>query len=360
MKHVYFGLVLMLLTCLGFTHDLQVSWHGPPTAVKRAQDPQAPFPYQSKDVTFLNSYDNVNLAGTLTSPKREGRFPAVVLLTGSGPQNRDEELSGHKPFAVLSDYLSRQDIVVLRYDDRGVGESGGQFDNSTIGDFSKDALAALAFLKKQNQVDPHKIGIIGHSEGGLIATLLSGQQVPDLSFIISLAGPAISINNLMVDQLYAIGRASGMSAGELSAARKINERNFSVVKSTLNTREAYEAILDNMKFLSGAKGSSDILAMVSPAYRYFMRIEPERYVKEIKVPVFAAFGSLDVQVPATANLESLYRLLPQNPKSVLKEYEGLNHLFQQAETGLMDEYATIDETFNERVMHDMATWVLKL
>ncbi|MBE8719872.1 alpha/beta hydrolase family protein [Sphingobacterium pedocola] len=346
MKQFYVIFFLVIHSCLGYGEPVQYL--------------SASQPYDTLEVVFTNVYDDVQLAGTLSFPKRAGRYPAVILLTGSGAQNRDEEISGHKPFKVITDYLTQRGIVVLRYDDRGVGKSTGQFDNSTIGDFSKDALAALAFLKKQNQVDARKIGFIGHSEGGLIAALLAGQNMRDLSFIMSLAGPAISIDQLMVDQLYAIGKTSGMSEPALEAARRINEKNFAIVKGDLNNREAYKGLMENMKMVPGFTEHADLLAMVSPAYRYFLRIEPEKYLKKITIPVFAAFGSLDVQVPSTRNLESLHRLLPRNPKSVLKEYEGLNHLFQQAQTGRVAEYAEIKETFNERVLSDMADWITNL
>ncbi|TJZ60564.1 alpha/beta fold hydrolase [Sphingobacterium olei] len=346
MKQFYLVFFLVVYSCLGYA--------------KSVHDPSVPHSYDTLEVVFTNTYDDVQLAGTLSFPKQRGSFPAVILLTGSGAQNRDEEILGHKPFKVIADYLTQRGIVVLRYDDRGVGRSTGQFDNSTIGDFSKDALAALSFLKKQAQVDVHKIGFIGHSEGGLIAALLAGQNVLDLSFIVSLAGPAVSIDQLMVDQLYAIGKAAGMSEPALEAARKINEKNFAIVKSDLGNQEAYQGLMENMKMVPGFVENPDLLAMVSPAYRYFLRIEPEKYLKKIRIPVFAAFGSLDVQVPSTRNLESLHRLLPKNPKSVLKEYEGLNHLFQQAKTGQVTEYAQIKETFNERVLRDMADWITNL
>lgn len=330
-------------------------------AFNRPQQPIPPYSYDTLDVEFKNDYDKIKLAGTLTFPKKAGRYPAVVLLTGSGPQNRNEALFGHEPFKVLADYLTKQGIVVLRYDDRGVGKSTGSFETSTIENFSKDAIAALAFLKKQKQVDGRRIGIIGHSEGGLIAHLLAGQRVPDLSFIVSLAGPAIAINDLMVAQLYAIGKASGMSDFNLEVAKQINIKNFEVVKGNLDTRTAYEALMKNLGITSenkqNAQMRTELMTMLAPAYRYFLRIEPEKYIRQINIPVFAAFGSLDVQVPADINLKSLFDLLPTNRKNTLKEYEGLNHLFQQAKTGRVDEYVDIEETMNLQVLQDIAIWI---
>jgi len=331
-------------------------------ALKRSQVVLPPYSYDTTAVRIKNTFDNIELAGTLTYPTKKGKYPAVLLLTGSGPQNRDEELFGHQPFRVLADYLTRNGIVVLRVDDRGVAESGGDFGTSTIENFSKDAISAFNYLKKQPQVNTNKVGIIGHSEGGLIATLLAGQHLPGLSFVVSLAGPTFSIDKMMVAQLYTIGKASGMSDAALAQAVKINEKNFAIVKSNLSTEDAYQQLLENMASVqinpqSNKQMERELLTMLAPAYRYFMRIEPEPFIRKINIPVFAAFGSLDVQVPANQNLKSIHDLLPPNAKSVLKEYNGMNHLFQKANTGLVDEYAEIEETMNPQVMKDIATWI---
>lgn len=332
--------------------------------VNRYQTPHPPYAYDTLDVTINNSYSQIKLAGTVTKPKGKGKYPAVVLLSGSGAQDRDETLFGHKPFKVLADYLSRNGIVVLRYDDRGVGKSEGSFDQSTIEDFSKDAISAFDFLKQQDYVDIHKVGIIGHSEGGLIATLLAAQGVPNLSFIVSLAGPSIPIDELLVEQLYSLGKAEGMSEAQLAQAREINRKNFAVVKSNLKTEEAYQKLLENMniadKVDANAALRKEVLAMLAPAYRYFVRINPQHFIKDIHIPVFGAFGTLDLQVPSTLNLKGYYDLLPKNTKTVLKEYEGLNHLFQRAKTGKVSEYAQLEETFHEKVMEDIVRWIKEL
>ena len=330
----------------------------------RSQVVNPPYLYDTTDVKIINKYDNVELAGTLTYPKKKGKYPAVLLLTGSGPQNRDEEIFGHQPFKVLADYLTKNGIVVLRVDDRGIGQSSGNFANSTIENFSKDAISAFDYLKKQPQVDKNKVGMIGHSEGGLIAELLAGQRLPDLSFIVLLAGPSFSIDKLMVEQLYAIGKAEGLSEESLARAKVINERNFEIVKGKLDTEEAYKQLQANM--FREAVGNDnkqldrELMAMLHPSYRYFMRIEPERYLTSIQIPVFAAFGSLDVQVPADPNMKSLEELLPKNAKHVIVNYPGLNHLFQTAKTGKVAEYAEIPETFNLKVMSDISTWINSL
>ncbi|MEJ5088764.1 prolyl oligopeptidase family serine peptidase [Sphingobacterium faecium] len=328
--------------------------------ISRSQRIVPPYNYDTVDVNFRNKYDDVLLSGTLTSPKQKGKFAAVVLVTGSGPQDRNETLMGHEPFRILSDFLTKNNIVVLRYDDRGVGLSQGSFINGTIENFSKDAMAAIEFLKKRPNVDPNKIGIIGHSEGGLIAELLAGQKLPSLSFIVSLAGPAIPIDSLMVSQLYRIGKVAGMNDLALAHAQEINRKNFEIVKSNKPHKEAMAMILDNMKIDPAQLNSASKLeleTLLLPSYRYFMRIDPIPFIKKITIPVYAAFGSLDVQVPAEQNLNSLKSNLPTNPKTVLKEYEGLNHLFQKASTGAVSEYEHISETINNEVLLDLVKWI---
>ncbi|NGM72746.1 alpha/beta hydrolase family protein [Sphingobacterium sp. SGL-16] len=325
------------------------------------QTPKPPYSYDTLDVVFPNKYANIQLAGTLTFPKEKGKYPAVILLTGSGQQDRDETLFGHKPFKVLADYLTRNGIIVLRYDDRGAGKSEGSFEASTIDDFSKDAISALEFLKQQKNVDINKIGILGHSEGGLVANLLAGQGIPNVSFIVTLAAPTVPIRDLMIEQLYSVGKAEGMSEFQLEMAKEINKKNFDVVKSELNTDEAFSQLKKNMNIMEESSQNEairkEMLMMVTPAYRYFVRIDPTDFIKEIYIPVFGAFGTLDVQVPSTLNLRGYYDHLPRNSKTVLKEYDGMNHLFQKAKTGRVAEYAQIQETINEQVLKDIAFWI---
>ena len=332
--------------------------------IKRSQSIIPPYSYDTLEVNIPNNLGKVNLSGTITQPKGNGVHPAVILITGSGPQDRDETLFGHKPFKVLADYLTRHGIIVLRYDERGVGKSSGVYENATIEDFSKDAVTVFNYLKQQKNVDPNKIGIIGHSEGGLIANLLAGQGLPHLSFIVSLAGPTISIRDLMVEQLYTVGKAEGLSEIQLKAAREVNQRNFDIVKSNLNTDDAFEQLKKNMSMFVGSSSNTameqEMLMMLTPAYRYFLRIEPQSFIEKIHIPVFGAFGTLDVQVPSTLNLRGYYDNLPKNSKSVLKEYDGMNHLFQRAKTGKVAEYAHIEETMNEQVLKDIADWINSL
>ena len=330
-------------------------------APSRPQTPKAPYSYDTVEVTFKNAYDGTALAGTISKPKGKGPYPAVALVTGSGPQDRDETIENHKPFKVIADYLSKQGIVVLRYDDRGIGKSSGDFNSSTTGDFSKDALAALAFLKKQPQVDSSKIGIIGHSEGGLIAMLLAGQQVDDLSFIVSLAGPAIAMDSLMLLQAGLVGKSLGVEMSSTELARI--KRNYAIVASDLNDVDALKAIRENMKAVKGTNSPAfnlELASMLTPWYRYFMRINPIPFIQDISIPVFGAYGSHDIQVPMGVNMESLSDNLPANSRNSLKGYEGLNHLFQQSKTGSIAEYGELTESFNETVLADIVRWIKSL
>ncbi|GHE38135.1 alpha/beta hydrolase [Sphingobacterium griseoflavum] len=331
-----------------------------PAIQRRPQLPQPPYPYDTLDVSFGNGFDAVQLAGTLSFPKAHGKHPAVVLITGSGPQDRNETMEGHQPFKLIADYLTKKGVVVLRYDERGVGKSTGNYVQSTIGDFSRDALGALSFVKKQKQVDSSRVGIIGHSEGGLIAALLAGQRAENIDFIALLAPPAIPIDSLMLLQAYELGRIQGMNDKQLEQAKAINRRNFAIVKGQLSDQQAYTEIIANVSLILGhltASQEDEFKMMLLPSYRYFMRIDPVPFIEKIDVPVFAAFGTKDLQVPFAPNLESLTDHLPNRKDHFLKAYEGLNHLFQQAKTGSPQEYAEIEETFNEQVLHDLSDWI---
>lgn len=340
--------------------DLNLS-KGALKALNRPQEVKEPVAYKQQEVSFENALDKVKLSGTLTMPSEPGNYPAVVLLSGSGPQDRNSSMFGHEPFKVIADYLTIQGIMVLRYDDRGIGKSTGDFSKATTTDFGKDALAALEFLRKQGSVNGNKVGFIGHSEGGLIASILAGQGVSGLNFIVDLAGPALPMDSLMLLQNEAVMRAQGQ---ELSAKdRQLIKKNYAIAKGPLPADKAFEAIRKNMSTVPGSQSASfgdELAVLVTPWYRHFLKIDPTPFIKKIKIPVFAAFGGKDVQVPAAANMESLSDHLPKNPKNNINIYPKLNHQFQTAKTGSHLEYADLEESFNPQVMKDMAQWILAL
>ena len=289
--------------------------------VRRPQLPQPPFPYTTEEVTFRNETDSATLTGTLTYPVGydKKQKPAVVLMvTGSGQQNRDEELFGHKPFLVIADYLARHGIATLRYDDRATGESvGGNVKDATSEDFMRDAAVGLAFLRNKKAFG--RIGCLGHSEGGLIAFMLAAQRKTD--FIVSLAGPGVKGDTLLAAQLNRIMELSGQPA-----------------TMTVETYRQNPAVQQ-------------------PWLRWFVDHDPSADIRQIRCPVFALNGDHDCQVTSTLNLEAIRQLLRKSKKNRIKEYPELNHLFQHCTKGLVDEYGEIEETISPEVLEDIAEWI---
>jgi fermentation-respiration switch protein FrsA (DUF1100 family) len=331
-----------------------------PFVLQRPQEPHAPFPYTSTDVTITNARAGVQLAGTLTVPPGAGPFPAVVLVTGSGPQNRDEELLGHKPFLVIADYLSRNGIAVLRYDDRGVGKSTGVFSQATTMDFADDAEAAFTFLAARPEVDGKRTGIAGHSEGGLIAPIVASRN-PGVGFVVLLAGPGIRGDKLLLLQSAAIARTSGQTEAQVRSTVDLNAALYAIaMKDTAASvvlsegRKAMEQAIDaNTSFPQAdkdkARASIDqtLAPLASPWFRTFLRIDPAAYLGKLRIPVLALDGTKDLQVPADEDLAGIDAALKTagNTSYRLLRMEGLNHLFQHAVSGLPEEYGTITETF---------------
>lgn len=339
--------------------------------IPRPQTPEPPFPYKSEEVRFSNpEAGNISLAGTLTIPSGNSSFPAVILITGSGPQDRDETIFDHKPFLVISDYLTRRGIAVLRFDDRGTAESEGVFSTATTADFTTDAEAAVAYLKGRKEIDPARIGLIGHSEGGIIAPMVAAAD-PDIAFIVLLAAPGYRGAEILMMQNEALGLASGIPEDQLQELQKIN-------------REAYQRIItgghdleikqDLTKLLMTAlrddlpeedkknQAEAQIDKLLSPWMQYFLRNDPADYLKKVQCPVLALNGEKDLQVPARQNLDAIEKTLLEagNARVTVISYEGLNHLFQEAETGLPVEYGQIEMTFSPEVLEDISEWILKV
>lgn len=355
----------------GLTADLDLSREELAAPVtKRKQDPVKPYPYESEDVTFNNGPD-VRLAGTLTLPGKSGKYPAVILISGSGPQNRDEELMGHKPFLVLSDYLTRQGIAVLRYDDRGTAASTGNFRNATTADLATDAEAALAYLKTRKEIDATKIGLCGHSEGGIIAPLVASRST-DVAFIVMMAGTGMPGLELLPLQSALIAKASGASETDLQRSEKINKKLFGLVASTPNEEElrtrlnAYlTEVIDEMPSMDKPKELSDaefismlVNQIANPWMMYFLNYDPIPALKKVTCPVLAVNGTLDLQVPYKENLGPIRKALKKNKAVTIVEFPGMNHLFQECTTGAPSEYAQIEETLSEKMLKVLGDWVI--
>jgi pimeloyl-ACP methyl ester carboxylesterase len=327
----------------------------------RPQDPAKPYPYREEDVSFENSTAGIRLAGTLTIPPGKGTFPAVVLVAGSGAHDRDEALMGHRPFLVLSDYLTRRGIAVLRYDKRGVGESGGTYATATTADFADDAEAGLAYLEKRSEIDPHKIGLIGHSEGGMIAPLLAARN-SSVAFIVMMAGPGIPGDELLVEQTLLIAEANGQTHETAEKAAGEERIILSLVKD-----ETDSAVLEKRlrEQLTGQVPEAQIGAAIkstsSPWFRYFISYDPAATLRKVKCPVLAVIGSKDLQVPPEQNIPAIRKALQDagNQKFEVDELPGLNHLFQTAKTGSPAEYAQIEETISPVALEKIAAWVAK-
>lgn len=340
----------------------------------RPQEPKQPYPYYSEEVKFNNVKANLSLAGTLTLPSKEGNFPVVILISGSGAQNRDEELLGHKPFLVLSDYLTRNGIAVLRYDDRGTAQSEGDFKSATSADFATDAAAAVQYLLTRKEINKKQIGLIGHSEGGLIAPMLAAKS-KDVAFIVLLAGPGIPGDQLLLLQQILIGKASGVSNVDLVKASLVNKKAFNIVVKSKNldtlksdlTQYIQQAIKEDT---SGKKpegmSEADYIKMqvdqlASPWMQFFMQYNPAINLEKVRCPVLAINGAKDLQVPPEINLAAIKKALEKggNHHFIIKELPDLNHLFQECKTGSPSEYATIEQTISPIALKEISDWILQ-
>jgi fermentation-respiration switch protein FrsA (DUF1100 family) len=329
--------------------------------LRRPQNPTKPYPYHDEDVSYENKVQNVTLAATLTIPSGKGPFPAVVLITGSGPQDRDESLLGHKPFLVLSDYLTRHGIAVLRADDRGTAKSTGDFSTATTADFATDTEAGIAYLKTRAEVNPHKIGLIGHSEGGIIAPMIAARN-SDVAFIVMMAGSGVPGDEILVAQVQAIAESSGKTHEE---ALKIAARQREILALVKSEKDPAVLEKELKQKLAGdgleAQAGIEIKAFTSPWFRYFMTYDPASALRKVTCPVLAINGEKDVQVPPKQNLPAIRKALEQggNKHFEVEELPRLNHLFQTAKTGSPAEYASIEETISPVALEKMSSWILQ-
>lgn len=335
----------------------------------RPQEPKEPFPYKVQEVRFKNAFSNIELAGTLTIPKGLGTFPAVVLVSGSGPQNRNEELLNHKPFLVLADYLTRNGIAVLRYDDRGIGGSGGKFEGATTSDFAYDAQSAYMYLKSLKKINKNKIGIIGHSEGGMVAPMVAAAD-SSVKFIILLAGPGIPIDQLMLKQTEVNARFSGIKEEEIAISLELNKKFYDILLNEDNNDSAKvkieQIVADHVNSMPSDIAEQIVQelpqitsTMLSPWFRYFINFNPEHYLKQINCPVLAINGNKDCQVSAVENLAGIRKSVKETNNKNVYTYimPDLNHLMQHCDTGYFNEYIKIEETFSEEVMKIIADWI---
>jgi hypothetical protein len=344
----------------------------------RPQDPQPPFPYTTQDVTYHNANDSTRFAGTLTLPPGDGPFPAAVLITGSGAQNRDEAIMGHRPFLVIADHLTRHGIAVLRADDRGVGGSSGNTMTATIADNAGDVAAAVALLRTHPKVDAARIGLIGHSEGGWVAPVVATRP-GEVAFVVMLAGPAVSGEEILYAQTRAISQAGGVPPAFIDGSEAVARKLYAIVKAEPDSARALRTMIASTDSVLrtlppaqraaldsawGEPGRAEQLEQslsitVTPWFRYLLTYEPSAALAALRVPVLALYGERDLQVPPAQSVPVLERLWAAHPDATIHVFPRLNHLFQQAETGLLAEYATIEETFAPAALDMMTAWILE-
>lgn len=341
---------------------------GAPPAPRRPQEPQGALPYDAEEVT-IDAGGAVRLAGTLTLP-REGRpHPAVLLVSGSGPQNRDEEVFGHRPFLVLADHLTRRGFAVLRVDDRGVGGSTGAFAGATSDDFARDATACVAWLRARDGVDRHRVGLIGHSEGGLIAPMVAARD-STVAFVVLLAGPAVGGEAILLDQNARLRLAAGADSGSIEPLLARQRRLFAEIARPDTTDLAGRIrplIRDALETLPAADRAritdldplieTQTRQMGSPWMRFFLRYDPRPALEQLRCPVLALFGERDLQVAPALNLEPMRHALRDCPDADVVALPGLNHLLQRATTGLPSEYPAIETTIDPAALERIDTWL---
>jgi hypothetical protein len=343
--------------------------------LNRPQEPKAPFKYASEDIYFTNyKADSIKLAGTLTLPKSKENPVVAILISGSGPQNRNEELKGHKPFLVIADYLTNNGIAVLRYDDRGTAESEGDFKTATSFDFATDVEAAIDYLKTRTDINTAKIGLIGHSEGALIAPMVATNPENEVAFIVSLSGPGVNGAKILETQSRRAGELAGVPEAVLNENEKLAHMIYSIILSETDEAVIKSKITNSLNdyktknplsilapYITDTMIEQQLGVLKNKWLLSFIRTEPKDFLQKTTCPVLALNGSKDFQVLPKINLEGIKKGLEiaTNEDVTIMELEGLNHLFQTAETGSMQEYSTIEETFSPTVLEIIKDWILE-
>lgn len=334
--------------------------------LRRPQNPVKPYSYSEAEITFSNTNAKISLAGTLTLPHGTGPFPAALLIAGSGPQDRDESIAGHKPFWVLADYLTRRGIAVLRYDKRGVGKSGGDVSQATTEDYASDAEAAVEYLKARKEIDAKRIGLIGHSEGGLIAPLVAARK-SEIAWIVLLSAPGLTGEDTLLLQSQWIARSGGMGETSVQQSIDFDKKAYEIVRTEKDNTALEKKLTDLVQSTNAASSiSAETLRaqfemMSSPWFRYFLSYDPMPALEKVQCPVLALGGEKDLQVPPAEHMPAIGDALKQGEN---KDFEGivipgLNHLFQHAQTGAPREYGAIEETMAPEALTAISNWILK-
>lgn len=330
------------------------------TEVRRPQTPSPPYPYDTTGVRFRNEADDVTLAGTLTVPEGEGPHPAVVLVSGSGPQTRNSEVFGHALFHVVADYLTRQGIAVLRYDERGVGASTGTYESATTEDLARDVEAAVEALAVRHEIDAHQIGLYGHSEGGAIAPMVATRS-DRVAFLVLLAPPGVPGRALLPEQAARIREAGGASPAAVDSARSLQRRLVEALAEAPDSSAAAARVqkLLEKQGVSGEQAEAQVGQLTSPWLRFFLTHDPQPVLQKVDVPTLVLFGEHDLQVPPDQNRPPVADALRAAGRDevTVRTVSGVNHLFQPSDTGLPSEYQSIETTMAPKVLKQIAGWL---
>jgi pimeloyl-ACP methyl ester carboxylesterase len=321
-----------------------------------------PRPYRQEAVSIDIAAAGIKLAGTLSTPNGAGPFPAVVLICGSGPQTRDEEVMGHKIFLVLADALNRRGVAVLRYDKRGVGESTGNYATATLSDFAADAESALRFLRSRPEIAADRVGLVGHSEGGAVAPMIAVRN-PSVRFVVLMAAPGMRIGQLLRLQTAKIAKASGTSDADIASKLAFYDKVFVDLANAKGEQALAIAKADIAqavanKIIPAASADAFATMITSPWAREAFAYDPVPALRQLKTPVLALNGSLDLQVPADENLGPIKAALKDNLRASVVELPSLNHLFQTAKLGTPAEYGEIEETLAPAALTMIVDWVV--
>jgi pimeloyl-ACP methyl ester carboxylesterase len=339
-------------------------------SISRPQEPKGPFPYAIEEVVFKNMTANITLSGTLTIPATGSkRYPAVILISGYGAQNRDAEWNGHKPFLVLADHLTRLGIAVLRYDDRGSGKSTGDYYSSTSQDFAGDVESAVNFLRSRSEIDT--IGLIGHSDGAMIAPMVATRS-SDVDFIIMLGAPGIIGSELMVSRLELMERKLGKTVEEIERSKNYMQKLVKTVVDANDVKNALERFVSETKdqipndqiplgMTREEFTSRQVWMLSSPWFKFFFTYDPGPTLEKVNCPVLVLTGKNDIQAPSRINLPAVRQALSagKNEDVTVKELKRLNHMFQESQTGMLEEYNSLDETFSPLALREISEWIIQ-